>query len=143
MATTQIDIKGVFDKDTGQLTGFASSSAPELSLTSLISGAGTGLTVDGIPDPRSRAAIQATLIEPGYTDKFFVSANPKRVVAVGTNSAATNANISVSTAFKQTTTNVQGATDPVLMRFADIRSPVLPIQVTSGTSAAGIFIEVF
>jgi hypothetical protein len=39
MATTQLDIKGVFDKDTGQLTGFASPMSPEIPLTSLVSGA--------------------------------------------------------------------------------------------------------
>jgi hypothetical protein len=63
MATTQLDIKGVFDKDTGQLTGFASPMSPEIPISSLVSGAGNALWAD-----------RAALVTAGTLSAFFTDA---------------------------------------------------------------------
>lgn len=133
------EINWVTDED-GNVIG--SMSQDGRTVLAFMSGSGVRMTANGIPDPRSMTAIQATLIEPGYTDKYILTANPQRVVAIATNATNTAANVSVYSSFKQVASNIQSATDPVLMRFADIRGQITPFQVTSGANAAGLFVEV-
>ncbi len=103
---------------------------------------GTPTMLSSMPDPRQPAGVSAQVVYPGATSQHVATSIGGRIIVAGHASTNANAGISVTSSSGRKVDAIQGATDAVNLRWADLDRARQPIFVATGSAALAAVIEV-